>query len=613
MVMKRISKIFLLFVLAATFFCQKESQIQPVSLIFNSWITDVLKIDAFWKEISGDDNLKKIFVSEPLNRLFDKRNFHCHLRFEGVAHQAMVVKDEQSYSLKLTIPENARLKFSVFNYLDSELRFDVYVKTRKHRYLLYAGRAQKSISRLAEVNLKKFAGQGVELILKTSGRGLGAWVNPCLLTEEDSPQTVIILVYDTLRHSNLSLYGYERETAPVLQELAKESEVYQQAFSTTSWTLPAHVSLFSGLELTGHGVIAPQNRIRGETPLITELLQKNGFLTVALTGGGFVKDTYGFFRGFQLYSNRASDIFQIEAAGLLFRHFKSYLENYSSQNWFIFLHTYQQHAPYKAPSPYRTAFNKELKLNLTGVGSFLHLPEELFQPLSQEQRQQLVDLYDGSILYSDQELLKPLIDFLKAKQRWNNTLLVVLSDHGEEFYEHQGWEHGHTLYDELIRIPLVVRYPQNKNGGRRIEQPFSIKDVWKIIYQNCKLKHGYWDNLFHSQSEYLTAALPLIPTFDGLLARVSFIKGKQRYIHNFVEQLDQKKFPALSDLKREELFALTDFLSQENLAELKKNELPGFRKLLQHYLNQLAALKSETMQLDAETRKQLKALGYLND
>jgi len=611
MIKKKLS--FILFSILIFFCCGRKEEINLPSLIFNFWKTDQKLVANFWQAVSADKNFQKIFRQEKLNHYFPHQSYHCTLRADGVAHQALVVNGNQEYRLKIKIPAGAELKFSVFSALQSELKFSVFLATSSKKRMLFFQKAETGVSKLFAVDLSRFAGQNVELILKSSGRGLGGWINPCLLKRKENPRTVIVLVYDTLRRNNLPIYGYGRNTAPFLKELCKEAEKYDQAFSTTSWTLPAHVSLFSGLDLAGHGVIAPKNRIPPGLPLFAELMQKNGFISVALTGGGFVRDTYGFNRGFQLYSNRAGDIFQIESAGILWRHFKGYMQNFPGEDWFLFLHTYQQHAPYKAPAPYRTAFNSDYQLNLSGVSNYLRLPGELFKPLAEKERLELIDLYDASILYCDQELLQPLVQFLRQEGRWQETMLIILSDHGEEFYEHQGWEHGHTLYDELVRIPLIVRYPHVKNGGESNLQPISICSVWKLIYRHYRFQEDYWQKLLSQDNEEINLALPEIPTFSGLFGRFSFLRGNQRYIYNEIENLKREKFNPLPEFKREELFELIDFFSQCDLASTNSEKLPVFRQILEKYRLKLKQSRLKESEIDPETLRQLKALGYLND
>jgi arylsulfatase A-like enzyme len=349
-------------------------------------------------------------------------------------------------------------------------------------------------------------------------------------------------------------------------------------------------------------------------------MEENGFVTLAQTGGGFVDDHYGFYRGFQSYASRAKDIFQREAAGLLYRSFMEDVANFPGQDLFIFLHTYQMHAPYKAPDKYFRAFNSELDIKLQGVGGALRSLRDLSPALpsaAAADRQKLIDLYDASILYSDQELLKPVLAYLRNSNRFDDAMVIVLSDHGEEFYDHGDWEHGHTLYQELTRIPLIVKLPRQKRGRTR-PQLVSISDVAGMIKAQYGLNNDA-GSLKNDDSmdprRVLELSLPVSPFHSGLFGKVSFVEKDFQYIHNFLPpataatELSQK--PVLS---ADEWFTLP---ASPVVAGEPYSPSPAFhsrcKKKLANYILQLKALKKNKGQIDPELLEKLKALGYLNN
>ena len=124
------------------------------------------------------------------------------------------------------------------------------------------------MGKVEKVTLTKAAEKTMRLILETRGSGLGAWIDPCLLQNRSRPRTVLILMLDTMRADHVSAYGYPRRTTPALDELARDGLLFSRAFSTSSWTLPAHVSLFSGRDVLGHGVVAPESVIPADLPLL---------------------------------------------------------------------------------------------------------------------------------------------------------------------------------------------------------------------------------------------------------------------------------------------------------------------------------------------------------
>ncbi|MCP5051868.1 MAG: sulfatase-like hydrolase/transferase, partial [bacterium] len=264
--------------------------------------------------------------------------------------------------------------------------------------------------------------ENITIIFKTRGQGIGAWVNPRLHTVKPKPRVFVIMVLDTLRYDHTSAYGYHRRTTPNLEQLAKDGTRYDRAYSSTSWTLPSHVSLFSGKDISQHGVMGPGDSISTDYPLLAEIFQHHGFLTAAFTGGGFVEDSYGFHRGFQYYSNAPGNVFSMNSAERVLNHFKNYIQRFWGNDLFIFLHTYQIHAPYKAPRKYIDQINKNLEGNLLGMGNYLKQKHELFKPLPETDRQRLIDLYDASILYTDETLIGGVISLLKEKGVYDSSM-----------------------------------------------------------------------------------------------------------------------------------------------------------------------------------------------
>ncbi|HSQ34716.1 MAG TPA: sulfatase, partial [Candidatus Binatia bacterium] len=471
------------------------------------------------------------------------------------------------------------------------------------------------MSKLETVALSHGNGKTLRLILETRGRGLGAWVDPCLLQRRDRPRTVLMLMLDTLRADHVSAYGYRRRTTPAFDALAKDSLLFSRAVSTSSWTLPAHVSLFSGRDVLGHGVVAPESVIPADLPLLAEKMQADGFVTLALTGGGFVDDRFGFSRGFQSYANRSGDIFQQKASALLYRAFMERAADYAGQDLFVFLHTYQMHAPYKAPEPYFRAFDPGLDAKIKHVrGDLRRTPgsSPALTAAESAERQKLIDLYDASVLYSDQELLKPVLAYLRDSGRFDDAMLVVLSDHGEEFFDHGDWEHGHTLYQELTRIPLLIKLPRQKSGEVR-PQLVAISDIAAFIQAQYGLNRDAGNPLDrgrHDPQRVLELSLPVIPVRQGLPASVSYVGMDHQFIHNFV----QPATAASAGRSADEWFSLAETPFSAVTAFVPTPALHSkYKKMLAAYLRRLKELKNSGGPLDAELLKKLKALGYLNN
>jgi hypothetical protein len=599
----------------------RQAKDRPIpSLLSRPLHFDASLIERTWKDIAAQGDLAKIYFPDRVNRFFPLQAVNCRVKYQGVSHQALLAPAGSRIELELKAEKGDQLAFSIFNPEAKPLKFFVKTGPAGREKLLFRSTIRGKIGRVEKVLLRRDGKKNIRLILETQGRGLGAWIDPCQLQSHPRPRTVLILMLDTMRADHVSAYGYKRLTTPALDGLAKGSLLFSRAFSPSSWTLPAHVSLFSGRDVLGHGVVSPESLIPADLPLLAETMQENGFVTLAQTGGGFVDDRYGFYRGFQSYTSRAKDVFQREAAGLLYGSFLEDADNFAGQDLFVFLHTYQMHAPYKAPDPYFRAFNPGLDIKLQGVGSDLRSfrgPIPALPSAAAAARQKLIDLYDASILYSDQELLKPLLAYLRSSDRFDDALVIVLSDHGEEFYDHGEWEHGHTLYQELTRIPLIVKLPRQKRGEIR-RQLVSISDVAGMVKAQYGLNDDAGDLMSDDPGDarrVLELSLPVSPFHSGLFGKVSFVENDHQYIHNFLplaaagSKLSQE--PALS---ADEWFTLADALGVASEPYSPSPALHSrYKKKLVDYILRLKALKKNRRQLDPELLEKLKALGYLNN
>jgi arylsulfatase A-like enzyme len=260
---------------------------------------------------------------------------------------------------------------------------------------------------------------------------------------------ILLISIDTLRPDHVGAYGYPRPTTPRLDALAREGLLAEDAVSTSSWTLPAHLSLLTSVDPGAHGGVDLEHGFNGRIPTLAETLKRAGFATQAVTSHLYVSSVYGVDRGFDhldFHQDRKATDVADRAMDVLDRH--------GDRPFFLFLHFYDPHWHYDPPASTRAAFERPYQGNVTG----------LWQDFSKRERvsaadvQHLLDLYDGEIRYVDDEVGR-VLDHVKARGLDRNTLVVVTSDHGEEFQEHGSWEHQKTLYEEVIRIPLLMRGP----------------------------------------------------------------------------------------------------------------------------------------------------------
>ncbi len=276
---------------------------------------------------------------------------------------------------------------------------------------------------------------------------------------------VILISIDTLRADHLGCYGYSRETSPKIDRLARESLVFDDAISQSSWTAPAHASIFSGLTPDRHGLVYFRDPGRLDDDLVTmpEMLAEAGYRTVGFTGGGYVSSDFGLAQGFELYESRSRDFAPNLAAA------RSWLEEWDTDEpFFMFLHGYDVHRPYDA-SRFNTFVDYDGDFE---IEKFCTAPETRRHPGDAILRY-VVAQYDAGIVEVDR-LLGRFFEYLEQSGLMDETVLVVTSDHGDEFFEHGGCDHKHSVYRELIHVPLIVRLPGGASGRVAPTVPASI-------------------------------------------------------------------------------------------------------------------------------------------
>ena len=321
--------------------------------------------------------------------------------------------------------------------------------------------------------------------------------------------SIIIVSLDTLRADHLPFYGYDRPTTRLLDSFVTEAVSFAEARCQSTGTLTSHLSLMTSLyppqfRITRNdGVNGNQScttlRMPEAVLTLAEVLRERGYETAGFTDGILVSDYYGFAQGF--------DTFRVKRE--VFRGLSSTLPSVArflaererdagttgsegtvpggrtaedapgTKPLFLFIHTYDVHEPYDAAPPFSRAFSKRTFAEVTDELGYRPVPSllnERLESLAAYQAAEVRDLYDNGILATDDQLAA-LFGILVAHGLYDDSIIVLLSDHGEEFLEHGNFNHGPTVYEELVRVPLLIRLPQARFAGAVIEAPVALLDV----------------------------------------------------------------------------------------------------------------------------------------
>ena len=435
---------------------------------------------------------------------------------------------------------------------------------------------------------------------------LAAWLalgllGGCSRSPEPLAENVILISIDTLRRDAVGCYGHDRPTSPNLDALCREAVVFDQAISHAPSTLLSHASMLTSLLPNRHGASFGARRpMAQEVVTLAEVLKERGFRTAAFNDGAQLSPRWDLHQGFDVWKANQKDPDTMER---VVRQGLEWLDEMprGEAPFFLFLHTYEVHHPYTpaaedlervGAAPYAGWLGTEVQV------------AELQRINRGEATADEADLafiraaYEAEIRSMDRSLGRLLAE-LDERGLLDSTLVVFTSDHGEEFGEHgsQGW-HSHTLYDELLRVPLVFRFPGQRWAGRRVQRQVRLIDVAPTVLDSLGVPApGDWQgvSLLDLLGEVEVPPLVAVSKMDTPATVETYSLRTGRW-----KLYDGRLF----DLK-------TD-------PEERYDSATGNWDLVAALKAHLASLTAggienagEPVELDPETRKRLEALGYL--
>ena len=331
------------------------------------------------------------------------------------------------------------------------------------------------------------------------------------------PPNIVLITLDTVRAASLSLYGYTRNTTPRIDRFAERGVVFEQAHTSSPWTLPSHASMFTGR--WPHELSADYtSTLDGKYPTLAEYLGAHGYATAGFAANlGYCSAETGLGRGFQHYEDYPRSLGQIASSSTLVRtvadnfRLRAWLQNDEHLNrvsaarqneralawlsthgktpFFLFLNYFDAHEPYLPPPPFDRQFGPgRQRGRYSPLRRWLWDPGLGHRPLRDEERQEEIDAYDGALAYLDHHV-GLLLDELDRRGILDTTIIVITSDHGEEFGEHGVYEHGYSLYRAGVHVPLIVVAHQSP-AVRRVAAPVSLRSLAATIVDLAGLGAG---------------------------------------------------------------------------------------------------------------------------
>jgi len=433
---------------------------------------------------------------------------------------------------------------------------------------------------------------------------------------------VFILVADTLRADSLGVYDAQSQASPAVDAFARDAVVFDRAYSTSPWTLPAHVSLFTGLGAHVHGINYGSVTLAKDIPVLFETIQDK-FLTHCFNADGYMSGLYGFCRGFDIYHESFSDHNSRTAARDLFARARNVVESERLDHSLLLLHTYQIHTPYIPEIRLAREYYAARAPGFDGLRfnpiTYIENGRKLHRPETPEKTREFRRIYDAGV-YTFDHHFGGFIQFLREQGVYDEATIVLLSDHGEEFADHGAWEHGHTLYNELIRIPLIVKFPKNRYSGRRIETPVGITDVLPTIMEIYGISGSASgktpgislirsiENPRSVADRTLVAYLGSNALRSGVPEKIAIITPALKYIHHKPYTPKDLEFFTIRppELKHEMFDQVTDLGETRNIRFRHRDLERKFLNLIKGF----HLRKGSKGHLD-QLQEHLKSLGYL--
>jgi len=450
---------------------------------------------------------------------------------------------------------------------------------------------------------------------------------------------ILVIVLDCVRADHLSCYGYARETTPFLDQMAREGVRFSHMMATEPLTLPAQASLFTGVFSATHGATNENRFLSARHKLLPEYLKAAGYRTAAFATHPFVSPEIGFGRGFdafftQRYHNRlaaravllgrrASDrLLRRKDAGA--RRTTEALKKWLAardEPFFAFVHYNEAHLPYQPPPPFDRMFMPK-DLSVPRARALLQDCNRYVAgqiEMTADDRVMLTALYDGALRSIDHRL-REVAELLRECGEWERTLCIVTGDHGEYLGAHGMMGHTFGLYDDLLRVPLLLRWPRGIPQGFVVDEFAQTTDLLPTILHLAGISEdgrkgqgrALLDNGRATAGPAFTITERFRPNLSAFQTQFPTFDTRPFDVRQKAIRTRREKFIWHSD-EANELYDLTaDPGEEQNLAEREAERADALRRQLFDWLASVEQFepREQAPELDGLMREQLHGLGY---
>lgn len=422
--------------------------------------------------------------------------------------------------------------------------------------------------------------------------------------EVSASPNVVLMLLDALRPDHLSVYQHKNNASPHIDNISEDSVVFKNAYTQSTFTREAVASLLTSLYPLTHNV-GYIHKMSYDITTVPEILKQFDYQTTAFTANGFINKDSGILQGFdkiiELFRYAYWGPHNSTPAEAFIPAFDEWLLRNYKGKFFIYMHFMQPHEPYQAPKSFRIFSYKDKPSVLDGSTFNRNKVKEKEIAITSDDIQHMKNLYDDNIYYIDY-IIGKLIHKLYLLDLYQNTMIIILSDHGDEFMEHGGFSHSMHLYDECLHIPLIIKTPNALYKKKIIKSMAQLIDIGNTILDvlGTNRSIGQGKSLF-----------PLISDSSGIkeihsaiyASRKSFI-ALRTYRYKYIEDTKTKE--------RQLYDVIKDQTEQFNIANSNADIVQQLSNLLSNwYTNQKPYIPQPAEEIDEHTKEILRSLGYL--
>jgi arylsulfatase A-like enzyme len=444
----------------------------------------------------------------------------------------------------------------------------------------------------------------------------------------EGTRSAVLIVMDALNARHLGLYGYHRDTSPAIDGIADGGIFFTNHVSNSSWTRPSYTTIITGLPKSGHGVELGTGQLEDRIATLAERFQAAGYHTAGIVGNPLVREIWGFGQGYQVYKDTASFDKAFPWDGQLIDEAIGWLKRQGDHPFFLTLFLTSAHVPYRPPRLARRFLKAVQK------GPVLEYPfREYPSPLKKADHDRIVAAYDDEIAYMDREIGR-LVSYLKSSGQYDKTVLLLTADHGEVFGNHNCYTHTYHMWEQALRVPLVLHAPGLQVRGVYDDRPYTHVDIAPTLLDLAgqsdhkkglsgrSIAKALADRTSGRErvrlSQYNAHGIRRQAIRDGRYKLVHYHKidegafRRLNSLHSAIPTADPEELPSLvASLKGERYEAYDLFRDPEEktdrFAELKgRPEIQGLLEELRIHLKE----KDDIRKLSKETVEALKNAGY---